>query len=180
MLREAGINFFIRTKDIPENYPSSLPLTEVPVYLAKLKADAFRNEIHEETVLTADTIVLLEGKVLGKPKDLSDAKQMLKELSGKCHHVITGVYIFNKTQETSFAETTKVYFKILSEADINHYINNWKPLDKAGSYGIQEWIGLIGIEKIEGSYFNVMGLPIHRVVEKLKEFDLAPDYNSVS
>jgi septum formation protein len=170
MLKEAGIIFEIRTKNIPEDYPPALPVREIPVFLAKLKADSFRKEIKDETVLTADTIVSLGGKVLGKPSDLKEACQMLEELSGKCHEVITGVCIFNKEKESSFSDITKVYFKDLSKETINHYVNTFRPLDKAGAYGIQEWIGLIGVEKIEGSYFNVMGLPVHKVVEELEKF----------
>lgn len=175
LLKEAGINFSIRTKNILENYPPDLPVRNIPIFLARLKGEAFRNEITDETVLTSDTIVLLNGKVLGKPKDLKDAGEMLQALSGKCHEVVTGVYIFNKTKENSFSDITKVYFKELSKKYIDYYLNTYKPLDKAGSYGIQEWIGLIGIEKIEGSYFNVMGLPVHRVVEELKKFGIYPE-----
>lgn len=171
LLKEAGINFLIKTKDIPENYPADLPIKEIPEYLAKLKASAFKNELsNEETLLTADTIVSLEGKVLGKPESLSQAIEMLENLSGKCHEVITGVNIYNHSQELSFSEITKVYFKKLNKKVIEEYVNQYKPLDKAGSYGIQEKIGLIGVEKIEGSYFNVMGLPVHRVVEELGKF----------
>jgi septum formation protein len=176
LLKEAGINFLIRVKDIPELYPPELPVNDIPVFLSKLKSKAFQNEITNETVLTADTIVSLNGKVLGKPVNLKEAEDMLEELSGKMHEVVTGVTIFNKQKELSFSNITKVYFKELSKEAIRFYVQNYKPLDKAGSYGIQEWIGLTGIEKIEGSYFNVMGLPVHRVVEELGDFGFSPSY----
>jgi septum formation protein len=170
LLKEAGINFLIKTKNIPEEYPPSFPLAEVAVYLAKLKAQAFLNDISDETIITADTIVLVDNKILGKPTDENDAVKMLEILSGKMHKVITGVCICNKQKEVIFDDTTEVYFKKLISEDIKNYVQKYKPLDKAGAYGIQEWIGLVGVEKIVGSYFNVMGLPIHRVVEELKKF----------
>ncbi|MBX9853186.1 MAG: Maf-like protein [Cytophagaceae bacterium] len=171
LLKEAGINFLIKTKDTKEVYPPSLPSAEVPLYLAKLKADAFRKELkNNETILTADTVVIIDNKILGKPIDENDAVEMLKTLSGRMHTVITGVCILCNNKEIVFHDTTEVYFKKLQQADIEKYVREFKPLDKAGSYGIQEWIGLIGVEKINGSYFNVMGLPVHRVVEELKKF----------
>jgi septum formation protein len=171
ILEEAGIRFTVRIKDTAENYPSELNVIEVPSYLARLKSKAF-SEIGDETIITADTIVLLEGIILGKPSDYKEAFSMLQSLSGKMHQVITGVCIINKDAEVIFSEITDVYFKKLSDAQINYYLENYKPYDKAGAYGIQEWLGMVGIEKISGSYFNVMGLPIHRLYEELKKLRL--------
>lgn len=170
LLKEAGIYFSIKVKDTKEIYPSTVPPEEVPLYLAKLKAHAFREEITDETILTADTVVIIEGEILGKPANEEEATHMLKRLSGNVHEVITGVCIYNKNKEVSFKDMSEVYFKKLSDEDIFSYVRKYKPFDKAGAYGIQEWIGLIGIEKINGSYFNVMGLPVHKVVEELRKF----------
>lgn len=170
LLKEAGINFSIKIKDIKEEYPPGLTKEQIPIFLAKLKAEAFKNEIKDETVITADTIVAINNQILGKPKGEDEAIEMLKLLSGNKHEVITGVCILNSKKEHSFIDITEVYFKELSEEEINYYIKKFKPFDKAGAYGIQEWIGMIGIEKIVGSYFNVMGLPVHRVVEELRKF----------
>jgi septum formation protein len=178
LLKEAGINFLIQTKDTAENYPEDIPLQDVPLFLAKLKADPFRKEITHETVLTADTIVLIENKILGKPANEQEAEEMLTLLSGKMHQVITGVCIFNKEKEIVFSDVTEVYFKELSSRDISYYVSTYQPMDKAGAYGIQEWIGLTGVEKINGSYFNVMGLPIHRVIDELKKFNITT-YQSI-
>lgn len=174
MLKEAGINFLLKTKDIPEDYPPSLPPMEVPEFLAKLKASAFTDDINSRTVLCADTVVLIDGQILGKPENAQHACGMLQQLSGKMHLVITGVCIRNRNREVTFSDVTEVYFRKLSAAAISDYVGRYKPFDKAGAYGIQEWIGLIGVERINGSYFNVMGLPIHRVVEALEQFDIRP------
>ena len=169
ILKEAGIEFTLRTKDIPENYPSSLPKGEVPLFLARLKAEAFRHEIKDEVVITADTVVILGDEILGKPHTEENAIAMLRKLSGNTHKVITGVCLLTCDQDLTFAETTLVYFKTLTDKEIRDYVAQYKPLDKAGAYGIQERIGMIGIEKIEGSYFNVVGLPVARVYEELKK-----------
>jgi septum formation protein len=171
ILEEAGISFRVQTKDIPEIYPESLDCIEVPSYLAALKAKAF-SDLNDQTIITADTIVLLDGKILGKPSGRDDAFAMLRSLSGKKHEVITGVCILNKNTELIFSDTTDVYFKSLSDEQINYYLDHFKPYDKAGAYGIQEWIGMVGVEKISGSYFNVMGLPIHKVYAELKKLAL--------
>jgi septum formation protein len=171
ILEEAGISFKIRTKDVPEIYPESLDCRKVPSYLAVLKAKAF-SDLNDQTIITADTIVLLDGKILGKPSGRDDALAMLRSLSGKKHEVITGVCILNKNTQVIFSDTTDVYFKNLSEEQINYYLDHFKPYDKAGAYGIQEWIGMVGVEKISGSYFNVMGLPIHKVYTELKKLAL--------
>jgi septum formation protein len=171
MLKELGLDFKIQTKDVEEVYPDDLKGTEIPVYLAKLKAEAFVLDMNEkELVITADTIVCVDDMVLGKPKDRDDAVNMLKTLSGRSHQVISGVCLKSKEKEATFSTTTHVHFKALSIEEINYYIDNYKPFDKAGAYGIQEWIGFVGIDGIEGSYFNVVGLPIQRLYQELSKF----------
>ncbi len=172
LLKDMGINFRIILKDVEENYPETLSISKVPIYLAKLKADAFTNEDLNinSIVITADTIVSINNIVLGKPKDAENAYEMLKSISGKKHEVITGVCLKSKTKTTSFASYSDVYFRELSDEEIYYYIKNYKPFDKAGAYGIQEWIGYIGIEKIEGSYYNVMGLPTQKLYLELNKF----------
>ena len=171
MLKELGLDFKIQTKDVEEVYPDDLKGEEIPVYLAKLKAEAFVLDLNEkELVITADTIVCVDDMVLGKPKDREDAVNMLKTLSGRSHQVISGVCLKSKEKEASFSTTTHVHFKELSLEEIDYYIDNYKPFDKAGAYGIQEWIGFVGIDGIEGSYFNVVGLPIQRLYQELNKF----------
>jgi septum formation protein len=170
LLKDAGVNFTIKVKDTKEIYPSTIPPEEVPVFLAQLKAHAFKEEVTDEIILTADTVVIIHGQILGKPADEEEAIHMLRTLSGNIHEVVTGVCIFSKSKERIFKDVSEVYFKKLSEEDIFTYVRKYKPFDKAGAYGIQEWIGLIGIEKINGSYFNVMGLPVHKVIEELRKF----------
>jgi septum formation protein len=173
ILEEAGISFVVDFKNTPEAYPSDIPADEVAAYLARLKAEAFRSEINnDEVLITADTIVLDDHRILGKPADAKEAFDMLRSLSGKKHRVITGVCIFSLKKEVVFSDITEVYFSDLDDNQIDYYIKNFKPFDKAGAYGIQEWIGLIGIEKISGSYFNVVGLPIHRLYQELKKFQI--------
>ncbi len=165
---ELGLEFEIRIKEVDEIYPSHLTEVEITDFLAKLKAHPFQNELKSNDLLvTADTIVWLDNKAIGKPKNKEDAKAMLSNLSGKTHKVISSVCITTKSKQTLINDTTLVKFKILSISEIEHYIENYKPFDKAGSYGIQEWIGYIGIEKIEGSYFNVMGFPVHKFYEEM-------------
>ena len=172
LFKELGIPFEIIVKQgIEEIYPDSLKEEEIALFLAELKSTAYKSEINEgNLVITADTIVLLEGKVIGKPKNEQDAIRILGELSGNMHRVITGVCLSAKDKQMSFYAETDVFFKQLSSEEINYYLNTCKPYDKAGAYGIQEWIGYIGIEKIEGSYYNVMGLPIQMLYEELKRF----------
>lgn len=171
ILKDAGISFESRSKDTNEDFPSTLPKEEVPVFLAKKKAQAFLPELAQNDLLiTADTVVIIEGEILNKPADREDAVRMLQKISGKMHEVVTGVCLTTQEKQVCISDLTKVYFLPLSQADIEYYVDNHKPFDKAGSYGIQEYIGYIGIEKIEGSYFNVMGLPIHRVIQELREF----------
>lgn len=177
ILKEAGFDFKVKTKPLNEDYPSHLKTEQIAVYLAESKAKALKDEINKEIVIAADTIVCLPApmqsgndEILGKPRNQSEAFEMLKKLSGSKHEVITGVCLLSKDKEISFYDKTEVWFRELKETEINYYIENFKPFDKAGGYGIQEWIGLIGIEKINGSYFNVMGLPVHKVYEELKKF----------
>nr|WP_320120553.1 Maf-like protein [uncultured Marinifilum sp.] len=171
MLKELGVSFEIKTKEVEEIYPENMEPEKVPVYLAELKASAFKSDFkNNELVITADTIVCVDNCILGKPKDREDAVKMLKALSGRSHQVISGVCLMNREKKVSFATTTDVHFKVLSDKEINYYIDNFKPFDKAGAYGIQEWIGFIGIDGIEGSYFNVVGLPIQRLYQELSKF----------
>jgi septum formation protein len=167
-LRDLQFDFEIRLKEVAEVYPDHLQGVEITNYLAQLKANAFEGTLEDqEVLLTSDTIVWFENKALGKPKDFEDAFAMLKAMSGKTHEVITSVcFKTNRKTETVF-EVTKVTFKNLSDEVIHHYLENYKPFDKAGAYGIQEWIGLIGIAKIEGSYTNVVGMPTDVVFEYL-------------
>jgi septum formation protein len=169
-LKELNIPFIVRTKPVKEVYPENLQREEITDYLAELKAEVFLKEIKDnEILITSDTIVWHEGTALGKPETTSEAFKMLESLSGKTHEVISSVsFTTNKAQET-VSNITKVTFKELTKAEIDHYIKNYHPLDKAGAYGIQEWIGLIGITRVEGSYFNVVGLPTHLVYKCLTE-----------
>lgn len=162
--------FEIRSKEIAEVYPESLNTNEIPTYLAKLKASAFVESMKDnELIITSDTVVSMHGKIYGKPKDKNDAMRILSELSGNSHEVITGVCLRLKDEEIVFSETTKIHFKELSAEEIEYYIDNYQPYDKAGAYAIQEWIGMIGIKRIEGDYFNVVGLPLFRLNQELKK-----------
>ena len=171
LLHDLGLNFSVQSMDIPEVFPESLGMTEVPVYLAELKADAFRPQLKDnQLVITADTIVWLDGHVLNKPADYDEGFRMLSNLSGKKHQVITGVCLLSANKKVSFYALTDVWFKSLTDEEIHYYLVHYQPYDKAGAYGIQEWIGYVGINHIEGSFFNVMGLPIQSVYEHLKTF----------
>lgn len=163
LLALLDIEFTVEVREVDEVFPDDLVATEVAEYLAKLKASAFTNITDEQLIITADTVVVLDNKILGKPKNKAESTQMLQSLSNRSHRVITGVCIKTCDKTISFSNTTKVYFKELTASEIDYYIENYKPFDKAGSYGIQEWIGAIGITKIEGSYFNVVGLPIQEL-----------------
>jgi septum formation protein len=157
--------------DIEESYPDSLQKEEIPLYIAKFKAEAYKAIIQYDTLLiTADTIVWLDGKVYGKPESEAEAKSMLQALSGRTHEVFTGVCLTSKQKQKSFFAVSKVGFANLSEDEINYYVNKYKPLDKAGAYGVQEWIGYVGVEHLEGSFYNVMGLPVRLLYKYLKEF----------
>ncbi len=173
LLAGIGIEFEVRIKDTEEVYPDSLLAEEVPEFLSKLKANALLPDLSDnEVIICADTVVILNGEILGKPVDFEDAKNMLSRLSGKKHTVITGVFIGSKTKSTSFSERTEVEFENLSEEEINFYINQYKPFDKAGSYGVQEWIGYVAVKRMEGTYTNVMGLPTNRLYQEIRKFTL--------
>jgi septum formation protein len=167
------IPYTILLKEVAEDFEPHLQREQIAEHLAAHKASAYRDDLQpEEVVLTADTIVWLQNSVLNKPKDLAEAKQMLQRISGNMHEVITGVCLQTHEKQEVFHDVSKVFFRELTEAEIDFYLEHFKPLDKAGAYGVQEFIGMIGIERIEGSYFNVMGLPVHLVYEKLKDFGL--------
>lgn len=169
LLELLDIPFSIEVREIEEIFSKDLELEKVAEYLAKLKASVYDSVQKNQVVITADTVVLYKGKILGKPKNLSEAKKMLYSLSNSSHQVITGVCIKSSEKIISFSSSTTVHFKKLSEKEINYYVESYKPYDKAGSYGIQEWIGAIGITKIEGSYFNVVGLPVQELYKQLSE-----------
>ena len=163
-----GIDFDVRViSGIDESYPSDIPLKDVPQYIAKEKAAAY-DIATDELVVTADTVVIVDNEILGKPVDEDEARKMLRKLSGRSHEVITGVCLTTCELQRSFAVTSEVTFKKLSEEEIEYYVKNYHPLDKAGAYGIQEWIGYIGVTSLYGSYFNVMGMPVQRIYEELR------------
>ena len=172
LLGGLDIDFEVKVlPDIEENYPDHLETPEIPVYIATEKAAAYKDMMAEnDLIITADTVVVLGDEVLGKPVNLDDARRMLRELSGQTHQVITGVCLMTREHQRSFAVTTDVTFKELTDAEINYYVEKYQPLDKAGAYGIQEWIGYIGVTGLEGSYFNVMGLPVQRIYNELLQF----------
>ena len=172
LLAGLGIDFSVRIiKDIDESYPASLRGEDIPVFISGKKAEAYRRTMAEdELIITADTIVYDNDKVLGKPSSREEAINMLTELSGHAHEVITGVTICSRDKMKQLASVSKVFFDNLTEEEIEYYVDKYRPYDKAGSYGIQEWIGFVGVTRIEGSYFNVMGLPIQRLYKELKRF----------
>lgn len=170
LMREAGYDFTVEKPDVDESFPKELPVEQVAKYLASKKAEYFRVELHNEIVITADTVVILDNTILNKPENRDEAISMLSRLSSRTHIVMTGVCILSAEREESFDDTTEVIFKKLSPAEIEFYVDTYKPFDKAGAYGAQDWIGMVAIEKIIGSYFNVMGLPMHKVYEHLKNW----------
>ena len=165
------MDYEVRTlPGVDESYPDTLSGEDIPVYISREKAAAYLPSIApDELIITADTIVWLDGRVLGKPADEADACRMLRELSGRTHQVITGVTLSTAAFQKSFAVTSEVEFAPLTEEEITYYVDHYRPLDKAGAYGVQEWIGFIGVRRLSGSYFNVMGLPIQRLYQELKE-----------
>lgn len=171
LLASLGLDFRVQTlPDIDESYPADLEGGEIARYIACGKAAAYRPMMKDnELIITADTIVYLDGKVYGKPSGKEEARQMLRELSGKTHHVFTGVCLLTQKSQRDFFADSLVTFAVLSEDEIDWYIEHYHPMDKAGAYGVQEWIGLIAVERIEGSYFNVMGLPVQRLYSELKQ-----------
>ena len=169
LLRDLGLEFRVGEAHVDEVYPEGLAPEEIPVYLSRLKADAAAVEMTDDTlIITADTIVWADGRVLGKPADEAEARAMLQLLSGKTHQVVTGVTLRTKQGSRSFFESTDVTFATLSVADIEYYVTHYRPFDKAGAYGIQEWIGMVGVESIRGCFYNVMGLPVHRLYREIK------------
>lgn len=172
LLSGLGLNYeVVSLPEIDESYPPTLQGVEIPTYIARQKAQAYRELMTSDTLLiTADTIVWLDGKVYGKPADAQEARAMLKELSGKKHTVITGMALTTHDRQKAFAVESYVTFDNLDDAEIDYYVEHYKPFDKAGAYGIQEWIGYIGVTGLEGSYFNVMGLPVQRLYKELKQW----------
>jgi len=168
LLGGLDVDFEVKTKDTDESFDESTPLFKVAEIIAEKKALAFKDELQlDEVLITSDTVVIVGDEILGKPKTKIQAFDMLSKLSGKSHFVVTGVCLMSSEKKVLFSDTTKVFFKVLTCDEMNYYIKNYEPFDKAGSYGIQEWIGYIGIDKIEGSYFNVMGLPVDKLYGKL-------------
>lgn len=172
LLSGLGYSFEVRVlDDIDESYPDTLRGSDVAAYISRVKAEAYRNSmVDDELIITADTIVCLDDKVLGKPADELEAMAMLRGLSGRTHQVYTGVTIVTVEERTTFVTRSDVTFAALTDEEILHYVTQYRPMDKAGAYGIQEWIGYIGVERIEGSYFNVMGLPVQRLYVELKKY----------
>lgn len=172
LLHGLDVNFTVNViAGLEENYPATLQGEEIPMFLAQQKAEAYLNSLTpKDMLITADTIVWLDGVVYGKPKDEADAKKMLRALSGKTHDVITGVCVTTTERQETFAAISKVTFASFSDDEINYYIEKYRPMDKAGSYGVQEWIGYIGVERIDGSFYNVMGLPVQRLYTLLKNW----------
>jgi septum formation protein len=171
-MRDTGLEFTIEISEFDEDYPDGMKPEKVAEYLARKKAETLTPDRRDQIILTADTIVSIGSGILGKPETVKEAIQMLNQLSGRTHKVYSGVCIALNNEYTSFVEATEVTFRYLSTAEINYYVHHYAPMDKAGAYGIQEWIGLIGITQIKGSYFNVVGLPVNRVYNTLKELDL--------
>ncbi len=171
LLSGLGVDYVVKTlPDVDETYPGGLNEEDIAKHIARGKAEAYREVMNDdELVITADTIVWLEGTVMGKPKDEEDAREMLRRLSGKTHQVVTGVCLTTTSMQKTFATVTDVTFSNLTEEEIDYYVTRYRPMDKAGSYGVQEWIGFVGVENLSGSYFNVMGLPIQRLYTELKK-----------
>ena len=172
LLAGLGVQFETRViNGIDESYPEGLSVSEIPLYISGKKADAYRSGMSsDELIITADTIVAVDNTILGKPVSAEDARRMLRMLSGRSHQVVTGVTLTTVKARHSFSATTEVWFSQLSDSEIDYYVNKYSPLDKAGAYGIQEWIGYVGVERIDGSYFNVVGLPVQRLYRELLAF----------
>ena len=168
-LKDIGLDFRIKTHSVEEIFPEELKAAEISDYLVKLKAEPFKSLTEKELVITADTIVWHNNQCLGKPKDRAEAVRMLQQLSGEAHQVVTSVAFTQAHQQKVIHEVSTVYFKALTAVEIDYYIDNYQPFDKAGAYGIQEWIGTVGIEKIEGSYTNIVGLPVAQVLATLEK-----------
>lgn len=172
LLAGLGIDYEVMVlPDVEESYPSILPVAEIPVYIAKEKAAAYQQVMSDrDLIITADTVVVVGSQVLGKPATLDEARRMLHILSGRTHQVMTGVCLTTSLRQKAFVVSTDVTFKTLSDEEIDYYVDRYRPLDKAGAYGVQEWIGYIGVTGLHGSYFNVMGLPVQRIYQELQVF----------
>ena len=170
IMHNAGYSFSVKVIPTDESFSAEMPVNDVPIFLAKVKATCFRKDLKDEIILCADTVVIINNEILNKPNDVAEATEMLKKQSGKVHKVVTGVCIMTSEEMVTFSDTTFVHFKELSDWEIDYYIERCKPFDKAGSYGVQDFIGMIGIPRIEGSFYTVMGLPIHRVYESLEKY----------
>jgi septum formation protein len=170
LLKEAGFEFRIEKPDGDESFSDTMPVEKVPAFLASKKANTFKDKLKDEIVIASDTVVIINNRILNKPADRNEAIQMLTELSGETHTVITAVCLLSKEKMDLFDDRTEVTFSKLSLGEIEYYVDNFKPFDKAGAYGAQDWLGMVGIEKISGSYFTVMGLPMHKVYQHLMRF----------
>jgi septum formation protein len=176
LLEQAELSFVIKTAHSDENFPADMEPEKAPLFIASNKAEAVFETLSEAEqqnaiIIAADTVVILDGKIIGKPTDADDAKSILSQLSGKVHKVVTGVVIFSKNRKEEISEVTEVHFLPLDEKQIDHYVEKYNPLDKAGAYAIQEWIGLTGIKKIDGDFYNVMGLPVSKVLQRLNNWE---------
>ncbi|CAG5068194.1 dTTP/UTP pyrophosphatase [Dyadobacter sp. CECT 9623] len=170
LLTDSGFAFTIDVKPTDESFPADLPAKDVAAYICEQKAAVFVDDSMGKIILTADTVVIAENRILGKPADAAEAFEMLRLMSGKTHDVVTAVTILTDGQMETISDTATVYFRELADSEISYYIEQCKPFDKAGAYGVQEWIGMTGIERIEGSFYTIMGLPVHIVYQKLKPF----------
>lgn len=171
LLKGLCVDFEVRTKETPEDFPETMSASKVSAFLSEKKAKAFLGELaDDEIVLTSDTVVILEERILGKPENTEEARKMLTDLSAKQHTVSTGITLLSNTKSITLQDEASVFFKPLSDEEIDFYIDNFRPFDKAGAYGIQEWIGYIGVKRLEGSFYTVMGLPVHLVYQALKDW----------
>ena len=171
MLQGLGLDFIVKAKEVDEDFSDNMDKSQVAKYLAEKKALSYQQELEEnDLIITADTVVIINGEILNKPKDKEEAFQMLQKLSGKAHRVITGVCMMDKQKMVAFDDMTEVHFKDMDKTELISYIENYQPFDKAGAYGVQEWIGYVAVYKMVGSFYNVMGLPVHRIYEELKKW----------
>jgi septum formation protein len=170
LLRELGFDFTVEVRPTDEVFPADMPPSDVAGFLAQHKAEQFQSDLGNQLVLCADTIVVVENEILNKPADQTEAQAMLKKLSGRTHEVITGVCLLSEQRPQTITDVAKVEFKTLTDSEIDYYIHHYRPFDKAGAYGIQEWIGMMGINRIEGSFYTIMGLPLHQVYQLLQPY----------
>jgi septum formation protein len=178
LMRDAGFDFDVNVRDVDESFDPNMPVGEVAEFIANKKNKAYREFFPKDIILTADTVVIVSDGILGKPADKAEAFKMIKNMAGDIHEVVSGVCISSPDKVVSFSDSVEVDLSSLHDDEINFYVENYSPYDKAGAYGIQEWIGMIGINKIQGSFYTVMGLPIHKVYQSLKEdFKITPFQN---